>query len=177
MALVHIGAMNVPNYTALSSDIIGNKISGASVVGDTIFLTDTASWKIILDDLTLGDYVLPIAIGNVNIGDVGIVQPLSLSVHVSPFNGVQDVAVPGTAEALVGTATFCVSLALVARGTNVGAVYIGNATVDKDSSKQTILSPGNSMSIDAPLGYKIGVHDWYVDADNANDGVDFVYLK
>jgi hypothetical protein len=59
MALTFVDLDSTPTYLALSSDISGGKITGASIVGKTIYLTDTAAWKIILADLTLADYVAP----------------------------------------------------------------------------------------------------------------------
>jgi len=178
MTVKYVGQMNIPNYTFASTDInMDGTVDDVNRIGNTCFVTDTLEWKIVLPDLTLGDYTLPVGVGNIDIGKVGIDQPVASSTHIAPFNGTQDVAVAGTAEALVGVATYAISLVIVARGTNTGAVYIGNASVDKDTSKQLILSPGNTMTIDAPLGYKIGVHDWYIDADNPTDGVDFIYLK
>ena len=60
MALTFISLNNTPNYMALSTDIVDNAIAGAGV-GGTIYLTDTQAWKIVLADLTLDDYQLPIA--------------------------------------------------------------------------------------------------------------------
>jgi hypothetical protein len=179
MAMVYVGPMNVPNYTCLTTDIIAGALPGAQP-GRVVFVTDSELWYIVRSDGILVPYTLPVEItlnGDVTVGAVSIDQPIADSVHVAPFNGTENVAVPGTGVPLLGAATYAISLVVVARGTNVGAVYIGDASVDKDTSKQLILSPGNSMSLDAPLGYKISLHDWYIDADNANDGVDFIYLK
>ena len=63
MTLVHVGQMNIPNYTAVSGDIVANAIPGATTAGSTIFLTDTGAWKIIKGDLTLADYAIPAAFG------------------------------------------------------------------------------------------------------------------
>jgi len=49
---------NVPDYLALSTDVVDNKIEGATIVGAKVYLTDTQTWKIILVDLTLGDFTL-----------------------------------------------------------------------------------------------------------------------
>jgi hypothetical protein len=63
MTLKHIGNMNMPNYTAETSDIeIDGTIitdGGANMVGQTVFLTDTQAWKIIGSDLVLVDYASP----------------------------------------------------------------------------------------------------------------------
>lgn len=76
MALTFVGKMNVPNYTALSTDIDGDdKIAGASNIGSVIFITDTGAWKIVLDDLTVGDYAIPASFsGTITLGTVAIDQ-------------------------------------------------------------------------------------------------------
>lgn len=205
MALSFRGPLNVPNYTALSTDIADNKISGASLSGATVFLTDTAVWKIILPDLTLADYVLPVNVvfaGELEIGKVVIKddttsttatvgvnglavdayinkidQSVAESITLSPLYGVQDIAVPGTAEPLAASSTKVIMALVMARSTNVGNIYLGTAAVDKDSSKQMILAPGTCASIDAPLGFNFNLNSWYVDAINANDGVDYIAMR
>jgi hypothetical protein len=57
MALVYLGVNNVPTYTALSTDISSGRIAGANLVSRLVYLTDTAQWKFIYPDLTLGDYL------------------------------------------------------------------------------------------------------------------------
>lgn len=59
MTLYYISSNKIPTYIALSTDIVDNKIDGATEIGKTIYLLDTGAWKIILDDLTLMDYLLP----------------------------------------------------------------------------------------------------------------------
>lgn len=44
---------NSPTYSALSTDIVENKITGASVIGAKVFITDTKQSYIISNDLTL----------------------------------------------------------------------------------------------------------------------------
>ena len=61
MTLHFIGLGKEPAYLAVSSDIVDNKIAGATVIGQKVLLTDTGAWKIIIEDLTLIDYVLPSA--------------------------------------------------------------------------------------------------------------------
>jgi len=56
MSLQFLGVDNTPTYMALSTDIEDNRIEGASKIGKTVYLTDTEVWKIILGDLTLGNY-------------------------------------------------------------------------------------------------------------------------
>jgi hypothetical protein len=45
---------DAPRYQALSTDINGGSISGASYVGANVYITDTHTWYQILPDLTLG---------------------------------------------------------------------------------------------------------------------------
>ena len=73
MALSFRNVDSLPTYTALSTDISGSKIDGASIISGTIFLTDTGDWKIILPDLTLTDFIFPVGItlaGDIEIGAV-----------------------------------------------------------------------------------------------------------
>lgn len=205
MALIFVGHMNIPTYTALSSDVVTNAITGASIVGGTVFLTDTAAWKIIKPDLTLADYVLPVDItlaGDLSIGAVEIKdattdtraavganglavdayinkidQSVAESVTLSPLYGNQDVAVPGTAEPLMASSTKVIMAVVFAKSTNTSPVYVGTAAVDKDSSKQMILQPGATVSIDAPLGFNFNLASFYVDADTADEGVNFVAMR
>ncbi len=60
MALNFISKDSMPAYTALSSDIVGNKIIGANIIGKTVFLLDSGVWYIIEPDLTLRAYTLPL---------------------------------------------------------------------------------------------------------------------
>ena len=59
MTLTFIGRDNIPTYIALSTDVSAGKIAGATTIGETVFLTDTDEWKIVLDDLTLDDFIPP----------------------------------------------------------------------------------------------------------------------
>jgi hypothetical protein len=75
MSCVLLGPLNVPNYTALTTDVVANAIVGANVPGRTVLITDSGAWKIIKEDLTLEDYALPmtfagsISVGAVSVGD------------------------------------------------------------------------------------------------------------
>jgi len=59
MAITYTGRMNIPNIVCLSSDVSGGKIEGAQP-GMVAYFSDSKAWKIILSDLTLGDYQLPV---------------------------------------------------------------------------------------------------------------------
>ena len=91
----------------------------------------------------------------------------------------QAVAVPGTAEALVAAETFAVYVLLTAckvDGDNSTDVFVGTAAVDKTSSWQNYLEPGDTIEITAPVGYKIDLNELYIDATTAADGVTGWYL-
>src|SRR5258706_2369 len=53
MALTFLGVSNTPSYLALSTDISGGMITGATLVGKLVFLTDTNILMQIQSDLTL----------------------------------------------------------------------------------------------------------------------------
>ena len=205
MGVTFVGKMNVPNYTALSTDVSAGKLPGASIVGATVFFTDTAEWKIVEDDLTLSDYILPLKVtmeGDLEIGAVEIKdssssvratvganglhvdafinkidQTVAESNVLSPLYGVQNVAVPGDAEPLMASATKVLSVLVMAKNTNTDNVYLGTSAVDKTSSKQLIMPPGSTVSIDVPVGYSTNLANWYIDAEVAGEGVDFVALR
>ena len=57
-----------------------------------------------------------------------------------------------------------------ARSSNAGSVYLGGSTVSSSSGME--LEPGGAVEIGFE-GYG-RLEDWYADADNNNDKVDFV---
>jgi hypothetical protein len=186
MALTFVGKMNVPTYTALSTDISSSKIAGASIVGGTVFTTDDAAWYIIKANLELTAYVLPVEItvdpGSITIGAVSIDQPVADAVEIAPYYDTKSVAVRGTSEKLSETDVYVVSLIVFPFSTNVGNIYLGTSGVDYSTSKQIILTPTSTyVGFDAPLGYKLNLKNFYVDKDNNDggnaDGVYFFYLK
>jgi hypothetical protein len=91
----------------------------------------------------------------------------------------QAVAVPGTREAFGGSQQV-VYFHVEARkvdGVNAGNVYIGTAAVDKDTSQQIVLAPGDKYEFTAPAGVSTDLDAWFVDADNAADGITGYYLS
>lgn len=71
MTLQFISLNSTPTYIALSTDIVGGKIIGASSIGGTVLTTDDGSWYIIKKDLNLSPYSLPIRVeGSVSVGQV-----------------------------------------------------------------------------------------------------------
>jgi hypothetical protein len=101
---------------------------------------------------------------------------IASSVKVSPTGGEQTVDASGTAQALVASSTDAQMLIVEARSGNTGAIYFGDSSVDKTSSKQVTLLQGQSVDVHADGGYKLDINEFYIDADNNDDGVDFLYL-
>ena len=78
----------------------------------------------------------------------------------------------------MSSATYVMSAIIYPKTTNSNAIYIGTSAVDKDTSPQiTISAGGMPVGIDSPLGYKLNLNEWYVDAVTAGDGCYFVYMK
>lgn len=50
------------NYLALTTDIVDNKIAGASKVGGIVYLSNSGAYKVILPDLTLADFKQPVVV-------------------------------------------------------------------------------------------------------------------
>ena len=95
-------------------------------------------------------------------------------VEKTPVKVVQAVAVPSTAEALVGSETFAREVHLQAKkvaGDNTGNVFVGLSDLDQAAAELFELTPGQPMSIVMPPGTMVNVADIYVDADTADDGV------
>ena len=72
MALTKLGIGNFPTYTCLTTDIVTNAVVGATIIGGTIFVTDNATWKIILPDLTLAPFKFPPVVQNKDKSNVQI---------------------------------------------------------------------------------------------------------
>ncbi len=98
------------------------------------------------------------------------------SIKVSPVGGTKAVTTSGTAVPLVATATDAQSIFVQAKTGNTGAIYLGDSAVDKASSKQITLLQSQAVTFGQDGGYKLDVNEFYIDADNNNDGVDFVYM-
>lgn len=99
-------------------------------------------------------------------------------VESNPVAFEQFVAVAGTREAFAGSQQVIYFLirAGKAAGVNTGNVYIGTAAVDQTTAQQIILSPGDTYEFKAPDGLSTDLDAWFVDADNAADGITGFYL-
>ena len=84
---------SAPSYQCLSTDIVANKVTGASYIGADLFVLDTGLWYRIQPDLTLA--LLPIGSVTISsgcavIGNVGISGSIALGaseVHIGQFGG------------------------------------------------------------------------------------------
>ena len=123
-------------------------------------------------------HIAPMAAGDNNIGNVDIAsQPtVALSRKVSPVGGAETVDASGTAQPLVGVSTDAQMLFVQAKSGNTGAIYFGDNAVDKTSSKQTTLLQSQAITVSVDGGYKLDINEFFIDADNNDDGVDFLYL-
>lgn len=186
MSIEFTGRMNIPNYTCLTTDITAGVFSGTTISGQTpiaepglvIFVTDSEEWLIVRADGIFVPYSLPVEV-TASIGAVGIDQPLDDSIEISPIAGSKSIGSAGHPEAIVGVATYCVSVFVSPKSDNVGSVYFGDADVKNDSvvHKEIVLAAGSAgLSIDAPLGYKLNLLDFYIDVDTNGDGINFIYF-
>ncbi len=139
-------------------------------------VTVTAKGTYLAPGIALNDVEL--SVGDVNIGDVDIAsQPtVALSRKVSPVGGAETVDASGTGQPLVGVSTDAQMLFVQAKSGNTGAVYFGDSAVDKTSSKQTTLLQSQAITVSVDGGYKLDINEFFIDADNNDDGVDFLYL-
>jgi len=104
-------------------------------------------------------------------------QPtVASSLKISPVGGAKTVTTAGTGVALVASATPAQMLYVRAKNTNTNLVYVGDSSVDKDSSRQMALAANEAVAIAAASGYRLDIAEWYVDAVVNGEGVDFVYV-
>ena len=79
------------------------------------------------------------------------------------------VATPGTAVAVATSGNVISAVSFRARTDNTGAVYVGDSGVT--SSNGYRLEPGDELNL--TFRETIDLRRFFVDADTANDGVDF----
>ena len=104
---------------------------------------------------------------------------LSATTAKTLVSAIQAVAVPSTAEALIGSQTYAISLCLQARrtaGDNTGNVFIGLSNLDQGIVEYIELQPGDYYELPIPRGAKLDLNTVYVDADVATDGVVGFYM-
>lgn len=156
----------------------------AGADGDFIVLTTDELGRLRIAPMPAGDNnignvdVLSIAAGDNNIGNVDIASlpSVATSIKVSPVGGTKAVATSGTGVPLVASSTDAQMLFVQAKTGNTGAIYFGDSAVDKTSSKQTTLLQTQAITVSVDGGYKLDINEFFIDADNNDDGVDFLYL-
>ena len=84
-------------------------------------------------------------------------------------SGQKDVTTAGTAEPLSSTSIPCRAIAIKAKSTNTGNIYVGDSSVS--SSTGFILRGSESITLDIDDVSKV-----YIDADVDGEGVSFIYL-
>jgi len=105
------------------------------------------------------------AAGLVNTVSANIIPPSTL------LAGETIVAVSGTAVAL-GASLATKSIYIRAKLSNTGDVFVGDSTVDKTTSRQIVLSPDDSISIDIANRASM-----FVDAAVGGEGVDYLCMS
>ena len=60
MALVQVFDSKYFDYVALATDVVDNKITGATKIGGIVYLSDTAVYRIITSDFTLVAFKQPV---------------------------------------------------------------------------------------------------------------------
>ena len=90
----------------------------------------------------------------------------------------QAVAVPGTGEKVTATPLAVRRAIVIATredAVNTGLVFVGDSTVNKDSSRQRYLSPGDEWDVPIARGRTFDLSTLYVDAVTVTDGVCVMY--
>ena len=102
---------------------------------------------------------------------------LAGATEVTPTQITKTVAAIATPEAIAADGTYFRTATLIgkkaARTNNAGTVYIGiGATNDTQAYP---VQPGESITLTMPAGEKGDLNDWYIDAENAGDGLVVIY--
>ena len=100
---------------------------------------------------------------------------MATSVTQSHIFGTKDVATPGTQLAIETTHYPVSSVLIIAHSDNAGRIFYGGD--DIDSSIQKGLEPGESVSFGSVNNEPFPIESIYIDAANANDGVDFIAVR
>lgn len=182
MALKSISENSTPAFIALSTDIVDNKIAGASLVGKTVLTTNDGEWYIIKDDLTLSPYALPVIFGGtVNVGTVaidqttpgttnGVVTTSKVFEVSSAISGQITVTTAGT-EVQGSNVTLTNGVFIKALAGNAGVVYVGNDGAGAVTSSNGFqLSAGDMILIQVENLNEL----WF---DSATSGDKFCWIK
>ena len=98
-----------------------------------------------------------------------------MSQMMKPFQIVQAVATPTTAERLATTrGTWAKKVELIAQrvdAANTGDVWVGVDNTVATGNRIITLEPGDPWDLILPAGYFIDLYDLWIDAGTATDGV------
>jgi hypothetical protein len=83
MSYTYVGDLNIPNYTFLSTDIVGNAVVGVTREGAVCLATDTGTWYIVKSDLTLASYGL--SIGKASTSTFSATDNLTRPANSTPY--------------------------------------------------------------------------------------------
>ena len=134
MTIVHVGPMNIPNYICLSSDVADGKVAGTQP-GKVIYYSDTKAWKIVKDDLSLADYVLPFD-ASVDLGDVTLLASTA------------EIGKLGAGEAHIGEVSGSTAVISVTPTISASTIYTANDVI---GGKQEIALAARSSGIPITL--------------------------
>jgi len=205
MALKLIGKDKIPNYIALSTDIVGgDTIPGVAYIGATVFLSDTGDWYIVNGDLTVSAYAIPATFsGTLSVGTVDIDQStpgttngVAAGTSAAGSDGIGNFLAVLKAPGSVNSAPLSV-IPLVFNGTTfdrmrgsaTAGVLIGRASAEvtpvaQASTASLVLVVGSTLDLlnKSSLSYTIentGVDsmDWGVYGGNASDLSDSVLVN
>jgi len=142
MAIVQTGRLNIPNVVCLSSDVSAGILPGVQP-GLVAYFSDTKAWKIVKNDLSLADYVLPFG-ASAGTGDVtGNVTLLASTAEIGKLGagtaligkvGI-DQTTPGTTNAVVADTELPAASALDGTiGKGLSAPVVGAALLASDGT-------------------------------------------
>lgn len=101
----------------------------------------------------------------------------SISLLAVPAQVIKTVAATATPEALAADATYFQTAMIgglkAARTNNVGTVYLGIGSTN--DTQPLAITAGEWITVNAPVGQKFDLNDWYLDVLNAGDGVAVIY--
>ena len=100
---------------------------------------------------------------------------VSAGLRVKPYHDSNDVGTAGVHEELVGTATPAIMFLVQAKSDNDGNIFLGDSSASA-SVPEITLTPGKSFGVDVPVGYRVDLHDWWIDAAESGDGVWIFYV-
>jgi len=161
MTLVYVGNNCSPNYTALSTDIVSSKISGASNKGMTVLTVDDGAWYVIDENIDLQPFALAFSFaGTVNVGTISLNQ-------AGGNNGVVDkgagwTSVYGVSGAAVVSADITTATAVTGAPASGQKLIITDILVSSDTDMNILFEEETSGTDLCKLFLKAGVPFHYV---------------